>query len=198
MSKDLDRVADFLFELGMLKRTPRSGFFFLGSGRESVAEHSFRCAAIGYTLGKLCPEADERQVALICLFHDAAEARTGDLNYVHKKYDTADEPQAEADLTAGLPFGEELACLLQDFRQGDSLEVRLAKDADQLDLLCSLVTERDRGNRQADEWIPFLLERLQTDEGKALAESINSATSERWWFARKGSYWVKAEGPGGP
>ena len=68
MADDLGRVADFLFELGMLKRTPRSGFFFLGSGHESVAEHSFRTAAIGYTLGKLCPEADAAQVALLCLF----------------------------------------------------------------------------------------------------------------------------------
>jgi len=198
MGEQMDRVADFFFELGMLKRTPRTGFFFLGSGEESVAEHSFRTAAIGYTLGKLCPEADERQVALICLFHDVAEARTGDMNYVHKKYDTADEPQAEADLCAGLPFGPEIADWLRDFREGDALEVRLAKDADQLDLLCSLVTERDRGNRQADEWIPFLLERLQTEQGKDLARAINSATSERWWFANKGEYWVKAEGPGGP
>ena len=33
----MKRIANFLFEAGMLKRTPRTGFQFLGSGAESVA-----------------------------------------------------------------------------------------------------------------------------------------------------------------
>ncbi|MGQ9796492.1 MAG: hypothetical protein ACUVR9_08850, partial [Desulfosoma sp.] len=40
--EDLRAVAHFFFEMGMLKRTARSGFQFLGSGKESVADHSFR------------------------------------------------------------------------------------------------------------------------------------------------------------
>ena len=40
----MKNLANFLFEVGMLKRTPRTGFQFLGSGAESVAEHSFRTA----------------------------------------------------------------------------------------------------------------------------------------------------------
>jgi putative hydrolases of HD superfamily len=38
----MKNIAHFLFELGMLKRTPRSGFQFLGSGTETVAEHILR------------------------------------------------------------------------------------------------------------------------------------------------------------
>ena len=49
----MKNIAHFLFELGMLKRTPRTGFQFLGSGTESVAEHIFRAAMIGYTLARL-------------------------------------------------------------------------------------------------------------------------------------------------
>ena len=41
-------AAKFLYEVGMLKKTPRTGYRFLGSGEESVAEHSFRTAVIGY------------------------------------------------------------------------------------------------------------------------------------------------------
>ncbi|MBW1775527.1 MAG: HD domain-containing protein, partial [Deltaproteobacteria bacterium] len=43
-------LINFLFEVGMLKKTPRSGYQFLGTGQESVAEHSFRTAIIGYML----------------------------------------------------------------------------------------------------------------------------------------------------
>ncbi len=52
-------IADFLFEVGMLKKTPRSGFQFLGSGCESVAEHVLQTLYIGYVLCKLDPTADE-------------------------------------------------------------------------------------------------------------------------------------------
>jgi putative hydrolase of HD superfamily len=77
-------LANFFFEVGMLKRTPRSGFQFLGSGAESVAEHSYRAALLGFTLARLDDQADVGRVLQLCLFHDIPEARTGDLNYVNK------------------------------------------------------------------------------------------------------------------
>ncbi len=46
----MDRIADFLFEVGMLNKTPRTGYQFLGSGKESVAEHILRTLFVGYTL----------------------------------------------------------------------------------------------------------------------------------------------------
>ncbi len=79
-------VVNFFFELGMLKKTPRSGFQFLGSGGESVADHSFRMTLIGYSLAKMSPGVDLFKVVCLCLFHDAPEARTGDMNYVNKQY----------------------------------------------------------------------------------------------------------------
>ncbi|MGD9506802.1 MAG: HD family hydrolase, partial [Syntrophobacteraceae bacterium] len=94
----LKGVANFLFEVGMLKNTPRSGFQFLGSGEESVAEHSFRATVIGYTLARLSGDADPFKVVSLCLFHDLPEARTGDMNYVNKRYVQVDENAAIDDL----------------------------------------------------------------------------------------------------
>lgn len=65
---ELKAIADFLFEVGMLKRTPRSGFQFLGTGKETVAEHSLRCAVIGYTLSRMSGAGDTAKVVLMCLF----------------------------------------------------------------------------------------------------------------------------------
>ena len=193
-----DRVADFFFELGMLSRTPRTGFRFLGSGGESVAEHSFRTAAIGYTLAKLHGGVDPGRVALMCLFHDAPEARTGDMNYVYKKYSNVDEDRAARDMAKGLPFEPDLLSMLQEFNRAESAEAALARDADQLDLLCNLVEERDLGNRQARDWMEFLVKRLKTEQGRELASAIMGTTRERWWFRRKGNYWINAKGDGGP
>ena len=51
-------IADLLFEARMLKDIPRSGFQFLGSGRESVAEHVYTTTFIAYVMAQMHPEAD--------------------------------------------------------------------------------------------------------------------------------------------
>ncbi len=188
----MKRLANFLFEVGMLKRTPRTGFQFLGSGTESVAEHSFRTAIIGYTLAKLDGQADPARVMQLCLFHDLPEARTGDLNYVNKKYVKADEARAVADLAATLPFGEEYQETLREFGAGVSHEAHLAHDADQLEMILALKEYKDLGNRNADEWYPYSLKRLRTETARSLAETIWITDSSRWWFEGEDeAWWVK-------
>ena len=36
---DNKKIVKFLFEVGILSKTPRSGFHFLGTGEQTVAEH---------------------------------------------------------------------------------------------------------------------------------------------------------------
>lgn len=189
----MKRIANFLFETGMLKRTPRTGFQFLGSGAESVAEHIFRTVYIGYTLGHLVKNADTDKIVKMCLFHDLPESRTGDLNYVNKKYVEADEEKAIRDLTGTLPFGDEMRRLIQEFIKGESLEARLACDADQLEMILALKEYKDLGNTYADEWLAFAFRRLKTDISRKLAQTILETDSSLWWFSDKGDWWVKGK-----
>lgn|SRR5574337_391346 len=186
----MKNIANFLFEAGMLKRTPRSGFQFLGTGAESVAEHIFRTTYIGYALGKLAPGVDVDRTIKMCLFHDLPEARTGDLNYVNKKYVEADEKKAVDDLAQTLPFGGEIRELIGEFTEGKTEEARLARDADQLEMILALKEYKDLGNKYADEWLGFSLKRLQTEAGKQLAGAILKTDSSLWWFSDKGDWWV--------
>ena len=104
-------IVNFLFEVGVLKKIPRSGYKFLGTGSESVADHSFRVAVIAYVLAKHELQADLQKVVLMSLFHDIHEARTGDHNYVNKQYVIVNEDKAVRDLAQGLPSGEEIVSL---------------------------------------------------------------------------------------
>ena len=187
----MHRIVEFLFEAGMLKRTPRSGWQFLGSGSESVADHTFRTALISFALARLDGTVDAERVVLLALVHDLPEARTGDLNYMNQKYVVADEERAARDLAHGLPFGDELAGLLDEYRAESSSEARLVHDADQLELLLSLKEQRDTGNLQADEWMPFVLQRLRSDAARELAGEVLSGHSTDWWFDRSSSWWVR-------
>ena len=84
-------IANLLFEAAHLKRTPRSGFNFLGAGRESVAEHTFCTLFIAWVMARMEPGVDALRLISMCLVHDLPESRIGDINYVQKQYVTADE-----------------------------------------------------------------------------------------------------------
>ena len=186
----MKNIANFLFEAGMLKRTPRSGFQFLGSGAESVAEHIFRTTYIAYALGKQAAGVDVDRIIKMCLFHDLPEARTGDLNYVNKKYVDAHERKAVDDLARTLPFGNEIKELILEFIEGNTEEAKLAHDADQIEMILALKEYKDLGNKYADEWLEFSMRRLVTAAGRELARTILETDSSLWWFSDKGDWWV--------
>ena len=183
-------LINFLFEVGMLKKTPRTGYQFLGSGKESVAEHTFRMTIIGYLLSLQEPKADSMKTTLMCLFHDLHEARTGDHNYVNKRYVQIDEDKAIQDLAKGLPFRDQIVSLTREFTEGKSLEACISRDADQLDLILSLKEQQDLGNAYAREWLHYALKRLQTEAARSMAQEILETDSTEWWFEKKTEWWV--------
>ena len=186
----MKNIANFLFEVGMLKKTPRTGYQFLGSGSESVADHSFRVAIIGYILAGEIPEADREKTLMMCLFHDLHEARTGDQNYVNKQYNAIDEEKAISHMTAGLPFGMEITGITDEFNQGHSIEASIAKDADQIDLILELKQQKDLGNKYADEWLYYAKKRLINDKSKEMVDQILQTDHTEWWFDKKIDLWV--------
>lgn len=182
-------IADFLFEVGMLAKTPRSGFHFLGSGQQSVAEHLNRVAYVAYVLARLEKDVNVGEAVTLALFHDLGEARTSDLNYVHQKYANADEFRAIEDLAGTLPFGDELRRMVKDLKAKVKKEAVIAKDADQLELLLSLKEQFDIGNTRAKSWILPTVKRLKTKTAKTLAREIIRTPSDNWWFNNKNDRW---------
>ncbi|PKN96228.1 MAG: phosphohydrolase [Chloroflexi bacterium HGW-Chloroflexi-5] len=186
----MESIADFLFEMGMLCKTPRSGYQFLGSGRESVAEHVLRTGYTGYALCKLNPSLNELRVLKMCVLHDLPEARTGDMNYVNKKYVQVDEAKAVRELTESLSFGDDIRQAIDEFNAKETMESRIARDADQIALILQLKEYGDLGNKYSEEWIQYALQRLCTEEGRKLAARIIQTDSSHWWFKEKNDWWI--------
>ena len=187
----MERVANFLFEALMLQKTPRTGFQFLGSGKESVAEHVMVVMFVAYALGKMDGNVNEEKLLKMCLLHDLPEARTGDMNYVNKKYVQVDENGAIEDLANGLQFGDEIEALLNEYNAKETKESLLAHDADQLALLLKLKECKDCGNKYSDEWFAFAEKRLISDAGKQLSRAIFCVDSSDWWFRDdKSDWWI--------
>ncbi len=178
----MKQAAALLFEAKILKNIPRAGFHFLGVGRESVAEHSFCATFIAYVMANMVPECDALKLISMCLVHDLPEARTGDHNYVQKKYVAIDEARAVADAARNLPFGGALTDLITEFNEKKTYESLLAHDADQLSFLLDLKSVSDIGNNSPDQWLPVVHKRLKTEIGKRLALEILSTRWDAWWM----------------
>ena len=178
----MKNIAHLLFEAKILKEIPRSGYQYLGVGKESVAEHSFCTTFIGYVMSQLEAEIDALKLISMCLIHDLPEARVGDLNTVHKQYVTADETQALEDATRGIAFGQNLKGLMREYNEGLTKEARLAHDADQLALILELKDLMDIGYKPPNSWIENVIKRVKTKTGQKIAQTVMNTKRDDWWL----------------
>jgi putative hydrolase of HD superfamily len=189
---DQTSVVNFLFETGMMARTPRSGFHFMGEGSQSLADHTNRVVFIGYVLCQLDPTLNLAKIMQMCLFHDLAEVRTSDPNYVYKKYIKINEEKATEDTVKDLPFGGAVTELLQEYHAHQTPEAIAAKEADRLEWIMTLKEWSDIGNKKAAEWLESGINRMDTKIGKELAIKIASTSSDDWWFGDRNDAWWHA------
>ena len=179
----LRAIARYLHELGELKRVRRSGWWLTGvRDPESVAEHSFRAAAVAYFLAGL-EGADRGKAVAMALFHDGAEARVNDPHRMLKRYVdwTAVEEKVLEDQLRGLPPGTagELEGLLAEARERETLEARVAKDADRIECLLQAREYGEQGHK-VEEWIRSSVDELSTESAKKLAKAILASRPDGW------------------
>ena len=94
------------------------------------------------------------------------------------------------DLTKDIPFGQEIKELTMEFNDGQTAEARIARDADQIDLILELKEKLDLGNKYASEWLYYAEKRLITKSAKKLTREILETDSTEWWFTKKDELWV--------
>jgi putative hydrolases of HD superfamily len=187
----LSGVGDFLHEMGQLKRLPRAGWQFAGvPNPESVAEHSFRVAIVGIALATL-EGADVGRTAALCILHDSPESRVGDVPAVGRAYVTTASPEAvSVHQTSAMP--DAIAAVFQElvraYEAEDSIESRLAHDADKLETLLQAREYEALGRHDTTQWQESPTAALRTDATKQLADAILATTPTTWWSAFGRSY----------
>jgi putative hydrolase of HD superfamily len=154
-----------LLELQRLKRLDRTGWVLRGlpPGAESVAAHSYGVALAAMMLADECAargvEVDAERVVRLALLHDLQETRTGDLPRTVADYYGVDarrraERAAFDDVMrgAGERHAARYAALHEDYEERASLEARLVKAADVVDLLAQALAFERAGARGLDEF----------------------------------------------
>lgn len=169
-----------LIELQRLKRLERTGWTLRGlaPGAESVAAHSFGVALAAMMMADEViargVRVDVERLLRMALLHDWAEARTGDMPRTGGEYFEATarrsaERAAFDDIVRGL--GERIETryseLHTDYEHRASLEARLVKAADIIDLLVQALAFERAGVRGLDEFWDGVAERDFQLEGAA-------------------------------
>jgi putative hydrolase of HD superfamily len=145
-----ENLLELLLELQVLDRVQRSGFVLRGvADPESVTEHSWHVLFLVWALGERVPGLDPARAVEIALVHDLAELRVGDLPRTAGRYFPAGAKQAaEAaamdDVLAPLP--ERTRRLYAEYQEGASLEARLVKACDKLQLMLKVAVYESWGS----------------------------------------------------
>ncbi|GJQ60608.1 MAG: HD domain-containing protein [Candidatus Scalindua sp. AMX11] len=181
----MEELIQFLFEVGHLKNVDRSGWWLLGNrAPESVAEHSFRCAIVGYILAKL-ENVDVSKVIIMCLFHDVHEARTNDLHKIAQGYLKHDEAEATVSNEQFGPLkahiGEEIESVINELVNQESEESIVAKDADILECAMQAREYQLQGYDAAIDWVDRAKERLRTGASKKMLAIVEHSDPNEWW-----------------
>jgi putative hydrolase of HD superfamily len=188
---EVEGLTNFLYEMGLLKRYKRTGWMIAGiDNPESIAEHSFRTAIIGYLLA-VKEGADPAKTASLCLFHDTQETRIGDVPSVGKGYVvTAPNPEVTADQVTGFPAeaGQAVRELVEEYEARQSLEARLATDADKLECLIQAREYQAQGHQDVPPWIETSAAALKSSSARRLAEACQQVPPRQWWKAFAESY----------
>lgn len=149
---------------------------------DNIASHSYRVAVIGYFLAHL-EKVSPYKVMAMCLFHDIPEARSGDQNWVHKKYVKVFEDEIITDQVHNLPVRKKILKLTSEYSTRETKESKVAKDADLLDQILLQKEYVMMGNIEAMGWVKGLAQykMLSTKSAIKLADEIQLASPSDWW-----------------
>ena len=189
MEENNKKIVNFLFEVGTMRKLPRmhQQVFLSQDLSDNIATHSYRVSLIAWFLAKM-ENVDPYKTMMMGFLHDVKEIRSGDHNYIHKKYVKIFEEEISKDQLGDLPFGDLLE-IDKEFEERKSREAIIAKDADLLDQMLLLKEYTHQGSHEAEMWLSgkgnekvnIQYKSLKTDSAKKLGKEILDGKVSEWW-----------------
>lgn len=180
-----EAALNFFAEAGLLKRIKRSGWWVAGiENPETVAEHSFRTAVIGFYLAFL-EGADPFRVVSMSLFNDIHEARINDLHKMGHYYIDFKEAEKKVfrDQVQDLDAKVEavMTRLRDEYDKQETKEGMIARDADILECLIQAKEYYDNGYLGAKLFFTRAPGFLKTRGAKKIWNQVKRWHSSEWW-----------------
>lgn len=166
-----EAVLDLVENLAVLKNLPRTGWALRGITHcESIADHCFRMSFLAMLLADVLIEQgvplDAAKVMRMALLHEMGEARIGDIPVPAMRYLTAEAKNAaeqaaiEAMLSEFGPLSAKYRTLWLEFEEASSLEGKLVRAVDKLEMMIQVYEYEKIGYRCVDDfWLNLSIRR---------------------------------------
>lgn len=178
------RDLEFLYEIGCLRFLQRNWKQFLNPDFANITEHIFRVTWIALTLAKHEGTTDTAKVMKMALVHDITESRSGDLQYLSRQYSTRNEEKAIEDMLADTALAPDFISVWKEYEKRESLEAKIVKDADNLDVEFELKEQEVSGHELRKLWLPVrrhvVQNHLYTRSAKAMWKAIQESKPHDW------------------
>lgn len=123
----------------------------------------------------------EEKIVKMALIHDIGESRTPDTNYLSKIYSSRDEEKAITDMLEGTVLKKELFELYKEYEERSSIEAKIVKDADNLDVDFEIQEQFYKGNQLKKIWNrESTREALFTDTAKIMWDTLYKTNPQLW------------------
>jgi putative hydrolase of HD superfamily len=182
----IKRDIELLFEVGCLRFVQRSWRQFLNADFANLAEHHLRVIWVSIIIAKHEGIKGMEKVLKMALIHDLAESRTGDVNYLQRQYIRRFEEMGIKDMLEKTIIEREFIELWKEYEKQESLEAKVVKDADNLDVDFEIKEQNERGMSVGGEWIKkrksLVYKQLNTKTAKRLWKEIYTANPHDWHY----------------
>ncbi|ASJ07592.1 HD domain-containing protein [Thermococcus pacificus] len=151
-------LLELFLEAGNLKRLPRTGWLLRGVPvPESIADHSFRTALMVLFLADELKakgvEINTEKAIRMAILHDLAETRITDVPLTAQRYLDKGKGEREAFMEMLSSVGRrDLLSLFGEYENETSIEGRLVKFADRLEMLIQAYEYEKAGFGDLDEF----------------------------------------------
>lgn len=177
------RDIELLYEIGSLRHMQRTWRSLLGVNVANDLDHTIRVIWIALILARRAKKGDEGMIIKMALVHDIGETRTGDHNYIQRVYNDSHEDKAVNDTLTGTVMAD-FEQIHKAYEKRDSIEAKIVKDADNLDVDIELQELKQQGHELAAKWIWMRRhvrdEKLYTEEAKQLWDELQNSDPSSW------------------
>lgn len=178
----IERDIEFIHEIGSLRLLHRTWRQFFLPHVANVSEHTFRVIWIALFLAKKENVTDTKKVIEMALVHDIVESRTNDVNYLSRQFVTRDEKSAIDEMLSDTAIADFKQIFLE-YRKMDSIEAKVVKDADNLDVDFEINEHISMGNCGTAKFKQLrkaVYNRLHTRSAKEFWKSLRESDPHAW------------------
>ena len=158
-----EAILSFIEEIGILKSLPRTGWLIHGiKNGESIADHCYRMTLLSMLLADTLVakglQLDTEKVMRLSLLHEIAEARIGDipftvLTYIPEEVKEIGERKAVTSMLEKFgSIGKWYQELWEEFEQNETIEAKLVRAADKLELMIQVLEYEKLGYQSLNQF----------------------------------------------